>query len=191
MTMDLIRMWTPGWSSNGTDGMMHTQGNPKYPHRTRLRLFRQSRRRRCYVKGMIRNLWKRVPVVTAFALITATRYIYGDRCLVRLCLLEQPGQRDGDVRSTNIVNDWGLAHIFTIAWCMNIVDSSYVAVCYDCLWLIDHSRVLISWFNNEIGRILTEFEGLRCVQIISASGRRCRYASDWLPGLWWRLGRTH
>ena len=30
MTMDLIRMWTPGWSSNGTHGMMHTQGNPKY-----------------------------------------------------------------------------------------------------------------------------------------------------------------
>ena len=31
MTMDLIRMWTPGWSSNGMDGMMHIQGNPKYP----------------------------------------------------------------------------------------------------------------------------------------------------------------
>ena len=48
-------LWTPGCSSNGTDGMMHTQGNPKYPHRTRLRLFRQGRRRRYYVTGMVRR----------------------------------------------------------------------------------------------------------------------------------------
>ena len=36
-----------------------------------------------------------------------TEYVYGDRCNVRLCLLEQPGQRDGDARSTNSVNNWG------------------------------------------------------------------------------------
>ena len=54
-----------------------------------------------------------------------TRYIYG----ARLCLLEQPGQRDGDVRSTNIVNDWGLEHSFTIALCTNVADSSYIVVC--------------------------------------------------------------
>ena len=47
--------------------------------------------------GMIRNLRKREPVVTAFALITVEQniYIYGDRCIVRLCLLEQPGQEMG------------------------------------------------------------------------------------------------
>ena len=32
----------------------------------------------------------------------------------------------------NIVNDWGLEHSFTIAWCTNVADSSYVAVCYEC-----------------------------------------------------------
>ena len=116
----------------------------------------------------------------------ATRYIYGAGCLVRLCLLGQPGQGDGDVRSTNIVNDWGLEHCFTIAWCTNVADSSYVAVCYECLWLVDHSQVLISWFNDEIGRILTESEGLRHVQIrnetMSAGGRRCRYAYLAPPG---------
>ena len=62
-----------------------------------------------------------------------TKYRYSDRCIVRLCLLERPGQRDGDVRSTNSVNDWGLAHSFTISWCTNIADSSKVAVCYECL----------------------------------------------------------
>ena len=74
----------------------------------------------------------------------ATRYIDGASCLVRLCLLGQPGQRDMDVRSTNNVNDWDLEHSFTIAWCTNVADSSYIVVCYDCLWLIDHSRVLNS-----------------------------------------------
>ena len=87
-----------------------------------------------------------------------------------------------DVRSTNIVNDWGLAHSFTISWYMNIADSSYVAVCYECLWLIDHSRVVISWFTNEIGRILTDVEDLRRVQTTSAGGRRCEYACLAPPG---------
>ena len=112
----------------------------------------------------------------------ATRYIYGARCLVRLCLLEQPGQQDGDVRSMNIVNDWS----FTIAWCTNVADSSYIVVCYECLWLIDHSRVLISLFNDGIVRFLTEFEGLGRGQILnetmSAGGRRRRYACLAPPG---------
>ena len=131
-----------------------------------------------------------------------TKYIYGDRCIVRLCLLEQPGQRDGDVRSTNSVNDWCLAHSFTISWCTNIADSSKVAVCYECLWLIDHSHVVICWFTNGIGRILTDVEELRRAQITSmwiclfgAAGemfRRAKFtASDWLPGRWWRFGRTY
>ena len=85
----------------------------------------------------------------------ATRYIDGAGCLVRLCLLEQPGQREGDVRSTNNVNDWGLEHNFTIAWCTIVADSSYIVVCYDCLWLIDHSQVLISLFLRR-GQILNE-----------------------------------
>ena len=106
MTLDLIRMWTPGWSSNGTHGMMHTQGNPKYPHRTRLRLFRQGRRRRCYVTRMIRNLQKRVPVVPAFALLTVRQDIYiwcQMSCLIVFAGTAGPTGRD--VRSTNIVND--------------------------------------------------------------------------------------
>ena len=45
----------------------------------------------------------------------ATRYIDGARCLVRLCLLGQPAQRDVGVWNTNNVNDWGLEHSFTIA----------------------------------------------------------------------------
>ena len=52
----------------------------------------------------------------------------------------------------------------------------------ECLWLIDHSRVVISWFTNEIGRILTDVEDLRRVQITSAGGRRCGYACLAPPG---------
>ena len=116
----------------------------------------------------------------------ATRSIDSARCLVRLCLLGQPGQRDVGVRSTDNMNDWSLEHSFTIAWCMNVADSSYSAVCYDCLWLIDHSRVFISLFYDGILRFLTEFKGLKHGQILngimSAGGRRCRYACFAPPG---------
>ena len=80
------------------------------------------------------------------------------------------------------MNDWGLAHSFTISWCTNIADSSNVAVCYECLWLIDHSRVVISWFTNGIGRILSDVADLRRAQITSAGGRRCGYACLAPPG---------
>ena len=63
----------------------------------------------------------------------ATRYIDSARCLVRLCLLGRPCQRDLDVRCANNVIDWNLEHSFTVAWCVNAADSSYIAVCYDCL----------------------------------------------------------
>ena len=58
------------------------------------------------------------------------------------------------------MNDWNLARRFTIYWCTNIADSSNVAVCYECLWLIDHSR----W----MGRILADVGYLRRTQIKSA-----------------------
>ena len=45
----------------------------------------------------------------------ATGYIDRARCLVRLCLLGQPCQRDVGVRSTDNVNDLSLKHSFTIA----------------------------------------------------------------------------
>ena len=80
----------------------------------------------------------------------ATRYIDSARCLVRWCLLGQPCRRDVGVRSTDNVNDWSLRHSLTIAWYMDVSDSSCIAVCYDCLWLIDHSRVLISLFYDGI-----------------------------------------
>ena len=78
------------------------------------------------------------------------------------------------------VNDWRLKHSSTIAWYMDVADSSYIAVCYDCLWLIDHSRVLISLFYNGIVCFLTEFKGLRCGRMLngtmSAGGLRCSCA---------------
>ena len=84
------------------------------------------------------------------------------------------------------MNDWSLEHSFTIAWYMDVADSSYIAVCYDCLWLIDHSRVLISLFYDGIGRFPTEFRGLRRDQILngtmSAGGRRCSCACFAPPG---------
>ena len=79
-----------------------------------------------------------------------------------------------------------LEHSFTVAWCVNAADSSYIAVCYDCLWLIDHSRTLIFLFYEWIGRFLTEFKGPRRGQIltgtITADERRCRYACIPPPG---------
>ena len=59
-------------------------------------------------------------------------------------------QRDVDVRCANNVSDWSLKHSLTVAWCVNAEDSSYIAVCYDCLWLIDHSRTLMFWFYEWI-----------------------------------------
>ena len=59
----------------------------------------------------------------------ATGYIDSARYLVPLCLLERPCQRDVDVRCANNVSDWSLEHSFTVAWCVNAEDSSYIAVC--------------------------------------------------------------
>ena len=110
----------------------------------------------------------------------------GARCLVRLCLLGQPCRRDMGVRSTDNVNEGILKHSSTIAWYMDVADSSYIVVCYDCLWLIDHSRVLISLFYDRIVRFLTEFQGLRRGQMLkgtmSAGGRQCSGACFPPPG---------
>ena len=115
-----------------------------------------------------------------------TGYIGSARYIVPLCLLERPCQRDVDVRCADNVSDWSLEHNFTVAWCVKAKDSSYIAVCYDCLWLIDHSRTLIFLFYEWIGRIRTEFEGPSRSQIITeiktADGRRCTYAYLLLPG---------
>ena len=76
----------------------------------------------------------------------AERYIDGARYLVRLCFLGQP------------------------------CASSRIAVCYDCLCLIDLLRTLISLLYDGMMRSLTEFKGLRRGQILSetmsAGGRR-------------------
>ena len=134
----------------------------------------------------------------------AKRYIDGAGYLVRLCLLEQPSRRDN-------VNDWGLKHSFTIDWYLGVADSSRIAVCYDCLCLIDLLRTMIALFYDGMMRSLTEFKGLRRGQILSetmyAGGtttyvylyytagdmfRREKSAtSDWPPGLRGRFGRTH
>ena len=70
---------------------------------------------------------------------------------------------------------------------MNAEDSSYIAVCYDCLWLIDHSRTLIFLFYEWIGRILTGSErpshGQIITEIKTADGWRCRYAYILPPGM--------
>ena len=91
----------------------------------------------------------------------ATGYMDGARCLVRLCLLGQPCRRDMGIRSTDNVNEGILKQSSTIAWYMDVADSSYIVVCYDCLWLIYHSRVLISLLYDRIVCVLTEFKGLR------------------------------
>ena len=62
------------------------------------------------------------------------------------------------------------------------MDSSYVAVGYECLWWIDHSRVVISRFTNGIGQILADVADRRRAQITSAGGRRCEYACLAPPG---------
>ena len=105
----------------------------------------------------------------------AERYIDGAGYLVRLCLLEQPSRQDVGVRNDN-VNDWSLKHSFTIDWYMCVADSSHIAVCYDCLCLIDLLRTMISLFYDGMMRSLTEFKGLRRGQILSetmyAGGRQ-------------------
>ena len=119
-----------------------------------------------------------------------TGYIDSARYLVPLCLLERPCQRYADVRCANSVSDCSLEYSFTVSWCVNAEDSSYIAVCYDCLWLIDHSRTLICLFYEWIGRIRMEFEGPSRGKIITeiktADGRRCRYARLLPPGTFFR-----
>ena len=81
--------------------------------------------------------------------------------VVPQCLLEWPCRRDRDARVTNNVSDGKLEHSITAAWCVNTEDSSYIAVCCDCLWWIDSVRnvtfVLYSWSML----IHTSREGLR------------------------------
>ena len=170
MTRGLIRMWAPGWSSNGTHGMMHTHGNPKkfppdlvttFPARSAKEVVCHRDDNKSPEEGVCCTGIKSVN--------SATINIDSARCLIRLCLLGQPCQRDVGVRSTDNVNDWSLEHSFTIAWYMDVADSSYIAVCYDCLWLIDHSQVLISLFYDGIVRFLTEFKGLRRGHILNGT----------------------
>ena len=158
MTLGLIRVWAPEWSPNGTHGMVHAHGNLKNSHRcTDIR-----------------------------SVDCATGYMDGARCLVRLCLLGQPCQQNMGVWSTDNVNEWILMHSSTIAWYMDVTDSSYIVVCYDCLWLIDHLRVLISLFYDRIVRFLTEFKGLRRGRMLngtmSADGQQCSCACFAPPG---------
>ena len=114
----------------------------------------------------------------------ATGYMDGARCLVRLCLLGQPCRRDVGVRSTDNVNEWVLKHNSTIAWYMDVADSSYIVVCYDCLWLIDHLRVLISLFYDGIVRVQrTETRTNAMLNgTMSAGERQCSCACFAPPG---------
>ena len=77
----------------------------------------------------------------------------------------------------NNVNDGKLEHGLTAAWCVNAEDSAYIAVCCDCVWLIDHLRNLIFVFYRWIRLIHTGLEGPRDGQIITqmktAGGWRC------------------
>ena len=105
----------------------------------------------------------------------ASGYIDCARYLVPQCLLEWPCRRDGDVHVMNIVNDGKLEHSLTAAWFVNAEDSSYIAVCCDCLWLIDHLRNLIFVFYRWIMLIHTGLEGPRDGQIIT----EIRAAGGW------------
>ena len=49
------------------------------------------------------------------------------------------------------MNDWDLKHSFTIDWYVDVADSSRIAVCYDCLWLIDLLRTMRSLFVGRGG----------------------------------------
>ena len=77
----------------------------------------------------------------------ASGYIDCARYVVPQCLLEWPCRRDGDVWVMT-VNDGKLEHSITAAWCVNAEDSSYIAVCCDCLWWIDHVQNLIFVFYS-------------------------------------------
>ena len=111
----------------------------------------------------------------------------GKKEIVRKCLLEWPCRRDGDIRVMNNVNDGKLEHGLTAAWCVNAEDSSYIAVCCDCLWLIYHLRNLIFVFYKWIMLIHTGLEGPRDIQIIAqmktAGGWRCGDGYITPPGM--------
>ena len=70
---------------------------------------------------------------------------------------------------------------------MNAEDSSYIAVCYDCLWLIDHLRNLIFVFYKWIMPIHTGLEGPPYGQIITeirtADGWQCSDVYSMSPGM--------
>ena len=105
----------------------------------------------------------------------ASGYIDCARYLVPQCLLKWPCRRDGDVHVMNNVNDGKLEHSLTPAWFVNAEDSSYIAVCFDCPWLIDQLRNLIFEFYRWIMLIHTRLEGPRDGQIIT----EIRTAGGW------------
>ena len=105
----------------------------------------------------------------------ASGYIDCARYVVPQWLLEWPCRRDGDVCVMNNGNDGKLEHSITAAWCVNAEDSSYISVCCDCLWLIDHLRNLIFVFYRWIMLIHTRLEGPRDGQIIT----EIRTAGGW------------
>ena len=73
--------------------------------------------------------------------------------LDRLCLLERPSRRDIGVLKSDNVNVRGLKHRFTIGWHKDVMDSSPLAVCYDCLCLISLIRTMMSLSNDGDGAL--------------------------------------
>ena len=70
---------------------------------------------------------------------------------------------------------------------MGVADSSRIAVCYDCLCLIDLLRTVIALIYDGMMRSLTEFKGLRRGQILSetmyAGGRQLMCTCITPPGI--------
>ena len=101
--------------------------------------------------------------------------------------LEVPSRREGDIRVMNNVNDRKLKHSLTAAWCVNAEDSSYIAVCCDCLWLIDQLRNLTFVFCRWKMLIHTGQEGPRegqtITQIKTTGGWRCGDGYSTPPGM--------
>ena len=63
-------------------------------------------------------------------------------------MLGRLSRRDIGVWNNDNVNDRGLKRSFTIDWYMDVADSSRIAVCYDCLCLIDLLRTMMSLFYD-------------------------------------------
>ena len=76
--------------------------------------------------------------------ISIHRYVDGDICLARLCLLGRPGLKDIRERNDENVDVRRLDHRHTICWYTGVIDSRLLAVCYDCLCLISLFWTMIS-----------------------------------------------